>query len=72
MVWEGQTTNAYQEPFLMNKATRDCTVRTCKAFHVQSYALKLNYSLPHLEDHQVDPHPKLYTADELLSLAFKC
>ena len=35
-------------------------------------ALKLCYSLPHLEEHQVDPHPKLYTADELLSLAFKC
>lgn len=29
---------------------------------------RIHTSLPHLEEHQVDPHPKLYSADELLSL----
>ena len=63
MVREGQTTDTYQE--LFHKGS----MWSCDR-HV--LALKLCYSLPHLEEHQVDPHPKLYTADELLSLAFKC
>lgn len=73
MVREGQTADTYQEPFHNGQMETllYCMVHTCTSFLVQLHALKLQYSLPHLEEHQVDPHPKLYSADELLSFAFK-